>query len=194
MASTAYSISGAVIDLKLWRKHKLLSTKRTDNERLIERGKSCLLGIRQTPGTKPGALHGRIFKRLITVFATLYSNEENIRRIIACDISKSFHTLLENPDYYFSFFDPVVYKAEDNFDIKRSADGCLLVAAIYLIPPLGVFNPTLSGSYARYASRFYRNLYEDGFKSLAVEPLSEEIHIKKAILAVADLFLHPSKI
>ncbi len=197
MANAAHSISNEVVDLKLWKKNTLLPAKRTDSERLIERGKSCLLEIRQTPGTRPEALQGRIFQRLITVLKILYPSQQNTREVIAWHISKSFHALLKEPDSYFGFFDLfdiVVCNSKDIFNKKHSADGCLLSGGLYLTPPWVVFEPTLAEFYAHYSSRLYRELHECRCNGLAIEALSDERHIKKAMLAVADLFLHPSKI
>src|SRR3989344_8717008 len=166
MAKAAQGILNDVVSLKTWKKHRLLPDKRTDSERLIEQGKRCLIQIRQSPGATFKVLSDRVYKRFITVLRTLYPNDLNTGEMIALDVSKSFCILIEKPDSYFSFFDLVVFQGKETYDKKRAADGCLLAGAIYLIPPWEVFKPTLS----------------------------EERHIKKAMLAVADLFLHPSKI
>lgn len=194
MTETAPCMTCEVVDISSWKATRLVADKRIDSDRLIDRGKSCLIQIPQAIGTTPDKLNTRVFRRYVTVLKPLYPNDQNTAESIAFHASKAFSMLLEDPERYYAFFDFVVYKGKEILKMALSANGCLLTAALYRTPPWEVFEPNLFEFYARWSSRLYGALYDNRFRSNAIKLLSDERHMKKAVEATANLFMHPSKI
>ncbi len=194
MSKTAQATTVKIIDIASWKAQHLIPNKRIDSDRLIERGKDYLYRIRQSPGTTFERLSLRVFQRCIAICRSLYPADQNISEALAHHISKSFSLLLENPEYYYGFFDFIVYQGKDIPGMLVSANGCLLTAALYCTPPWEVFEPELSGFYTRWGNRLFCDLNENRCRSPAIKLLSDERYMRKAVEAVVNLFSHPSKI
>lgn len=193
MANVAGKTSGLLVPIGHG-KAKILKWKRIDSDRLIEKGKDHIRRIPQSANTFPERLESRIYRRCLALIKPKYSGDSDSAHGVALHVQKAFLALLKDPDQYYGFFDFVVYKGEDIPDMIHSANGCLLTAALYRIPPWEAFQPELYEFYARRGVALFSKLHKKKCRSVAISLLAQEEHAKKAIEAIVDLFKYPSKI
>lgn len=193
MTNAAVKTSAVVVPIEHG-KVVVLKHRRFDSDRLIQKGKDLAQRIPQTPNTFPDRLDTRIYRRVLALLKPKYPGDNDSSGAIALHIQKAFLMLLNDPEQYYGFFDVVTYKGADVPDIILTANGCLLTAALYAIPPWQAFQPELYGFYARHGIRLFDTLHRNKWRSAAISCLAKEEHMKNAVEAIVDLLKYPSKI
>lgn len=168
--------------------------RRFDSDRLIQKGKDLFQRIPQTHNTFPDRLDTRIYRRTLALLGPKYQGDNYSSQVIALHIQNAFLMLLTDPEKYYGFFDVAPRKGTHFYDMFLTANGCILTAALYSIPPLQAFWPDLYRFYAHHGIKIFSALHGNNCGSTAISLLASEEHTKKTIEVLVELFNYPSKI